>query len=166
MVLALRSTSPSDIIVLLPAESILPGDSDVVAPTGSFVMAWCAQEVKARVTAIRDGAPKRRAIEMLIPAPLRRSSRSPPPTSSAAHTSPKSPRYHRGTRKSSFKDGRPRPGRQSLSAMRQSTRSARKYSTRAFSPLLPGHKQVKLCHTSSLTHGSVRFAATIRSRRS
>ncbi|ORY88854.1 hypothetical protein BCR35DRAFT_329751 [Leucosporidium creatinivorum] len=52
IVLALRSTPPSDIIVLIPAECILPGDSDIVAPTGSFVMAWCGHEVKAKVFAI------------------------------------------------------------------------------------------------------------------
>lgn len=44
----LRAAKPG-IVVLLAAESILPGDADVVAKTGSFLLAFFGKEVKAKV---------------------------------------------------------------------------------------------------------------------
>lgn len=50
IVAAVRMSPPGSVIVLIPAERVLPGESDVVAPTGSFMLAWCGKEIKAKVS--------------------------------------------------------------------------------------------------------------------
>lgn len=49
IVQALRNSSPGDIIVLIPAERVLPNTSDTLGPLGSFMLAWCGHEAKAKV---------------------------------------------------------------------------------------------------------------------
>ena len=44
--------------MLIPAEQILPDTADTLAPLGSFMLAWCGHEVKAKVSSCsRKSAP-------------------------------------------------------------------------------------------------------------